>query len=203
MGVVAEHRGRIPTFADVNQDIGRTLGPPGDLYFAWMSVLGSLLAAGILARTYQILAGMGAAGKRTPQMWAMYVAVMVVALSLTAPVEGTHAVDHRYLILGYVRDSGGRPLVRAAVRVVREKTGLAHEAETDAEGFYLVILHLHDEDVLEPFRVTVKRATLRIEARFNPLDPRTPRGTRVDFGDGVARERPEEFAATLERYVSK
>jgi len=75
--VVAEHRGRIPTFADVNRDVGRTLGPPGDLYFAWMSVLGLLLAAGILAWTYQIWAGMGTAGKRTPQMWAMYITSFV------------------------------------------------------------------------------------------------------------------------------
>jgi hypothetical protein len=66
-----------------------------------------------------------------------------------------------------------------------------------------VVLHLHDEDVLEPLRVAVGRATLRIEARFNPLDPRTPRGTRVDVGDSVARERPEEFAATLGRYLRK
>lgn len=128
---------------------------------------------------------------------------MVFALALAVPVAATHVVDHRYVVLGIVRDATGRPLTRAAVRVVREKTGLAYEAETDGEGFYLVILHLHDEDVLEPLRVTVKGATLRIEAQFNPLDPRTPRGTRVDFGDGVARERREEFAATLERYVSK
>ncbi|HXK34457.1 MAG TPA: carboxypeptidase-like regulatory domain-containing protein [Dehalococcoidia bacterium] len=128
---------------------------------------------------------------------------MVFALAPAVPVVATHAVDHRYVVLGTVRDARGRPLTRAVVRVVREKTGLAYEAETDDEGFYLVILHLHDEDVLEPLRVIVRQATSRIEARFNPLDPRTPRGTRVDFGDGVARERPEEFAATLERYVSK
>src|SRR5918996_2965304 len=134
MGVVAEHRGRIPTFADVNQDIGRTLGPPGDLYFAWMRVLGSLLAAGILAWTYQILAGMGAAGKRTPQMWAMYVAVMVVALSLPAPVEGTHAVDHRYLILGYVRDSGGTPPAPGAGPAVPGEKGGAPPSGNPSPG---------------------------------------------------------------------
>lgn len=128
---------------------------------------------------------------------------MVFALAPAVPVAATHVVDHRYVVLGIVRDASGRPVTRAVVRVVREKTGLAYEAKTDGAGFYLVILHLHDEDVLEPLRVTVKRTTLRIEARFNPLDPRALRGTRVDFSDGGARERPEEFAATLERSVSK
>lgn len=131
------------------------------------------------------------------------VAAAALALSLATPVEATHEVNHRYVILGYVRDAAGRPLARIVVRIVREKTGLAYEAETDGDGFYLVILHLHDEDALEPLWVAVGRAALRVEARFDPLDPRTPRGTSVTFTGGVARERPDEFAAALARYVGK
>jgi molybdopterin-containing oxidoreductase family membrane subunit len=66
-----------PTFADVNRDVLRTLAPPGNTYFAWMCVVGLVLSAGILAWTYQIWVGMGAAGKRTPQMWAMYITTFV------------------------------------------------------------------------------------------------------------------------------
>lgn len=88
--------------------------------------------------------------------------------------------------------------------LVRQKTGLTLEAETDADGFYLVIVHLHDGDLLDTLWVAVgPRATLRLKAQFNPFDSRTPRGTGVDFTDGVPRERPEEFATALERYVRK
>ena len=66
-----------PTFADVNRDVLRTLRPPGNLYFAWMCVVGLILVGGILAWTYQIYVGMGAAGKRTPTMWAMYITSFV------------------------------------------------------------------------------------------------------------------------------
>jgi molybdopterin-containing oxidoreductase family membrane subunit len=66
-----------PTFADVNRDVLRTLEPPGPLYFGWMCVVGLILAAGILAWTYQIFIGMGAAGKRTTTMWAMYITSFV------------------------------------------------------------------------------------------------------------------------------
>lgn len=139
----------------------------------------------------------------SPALATVAASVVALTLSLATAVEATHEVNHRYVVLGDVRDATGHPLARTVVRVVREKTGLAHEARTDSDGFYLVILHLHDEDVLEPLRVTAGRATLRVEARFSPLDPRTPRGTKVDVIDGVARERQEEFAAALERYMRK
>ena len=62
-----------PTFADVDRAVLRTLEPPGALYFAWMSVIGLLLAAGILAWTYQIWAGMGTTGVRVPVFWGLYI----------------------------------------------------------------------------------------------------------------------------------
>src|SRR5258708_19489037 len=42
-----------------------------------MCVVGLILTCGIAAWTYQIFFGMGAAGKRTPQMWAMYITTFV------------------------------------------------------------------------------------------------------------------------------
>lgn len=66
-----------PTYEQVNRDVIRTLGPPTPRYYAWMSFTALVLAAGILAWTYQISVGMGAAGKRNPQMWAMYITTFV------------------------------------------------------------------------------------------------------------------------------
>ncbi len=68
---------RQPTYADVNRDVIRTLWTPSPTYFGWMSVVGLILTAGILAWTWQIYIGMGAAGKRTPQNWAMYITSFV------------------------------------------------------------------------------------------------------------------------------
>ena len=135
---------------------------------------------------------------------ALVAAAATPALVLPPAVEAIHQVDHRYVILGYVRDATGRPLPGKVVRVIRQKTGLILEGETDADGFYVVIVHLHDEDMLQALLVSVgPRVTVRLEARFNLFDSRTPRGTRVDFTDGVPRERSEEFATALERYVTK
>src|SRR5215213_8293648 len=68
---------RTPTFGDVNRDVVATLLTPGHLYFAWMCVIGLLLAGFLTAWTYQIYIGMGAAGKRAPTMWAMYITTFV------------------------------------------------------------------------------------------------------------------------------
>ncbi len=123
--------------------------------------------------------------------------------TLPGSAGATHEVDHRYVVLGYVRDDAGRAIAGVTVRVVREKTGLTYFAETDARGFYAAIVHLHDHDVLDRLRVSAGRAAVRIEARFNPLDPRTPRGTRVDFTPREAVERQAMFLETLDGYLTQ
>jgi molybdopterin-containing oxidoreductase family membrane subunit len=74
---VVERPATPPTFSDVNRVVLASLRTPGPLYFAWMCVIGLLLAAFLTAWTYQIYIGMGAAGKRAPQMWAMYITTFV------------------------------------------------------------------------------------------------------------------------------
>src|SRR5437899_10251857 len=74
---MSDGRATSPTYADVTRDVARTLEPPGNLYFSWMSVVALILTAGILAWAGQIWWGMGMAGKRVPQMWAMYITSFV------------------------------------------------------------------------------------------------------------------------------
>lgn len=122
---------------------------------------------------------------------------VVVTLLLAAVASATHDVDHRYVVLGYVRDAQGRPVEQHRVSVVRETTGFSYRAETDADGFYVLIVHLHDEDVLGWLQVTAGQVTIRVEARFNPLNRESHRGTRVDVQSGRAQERREAFADTI------
>ncbi|HEY3099779.1 MAG TPA: NrfD/PsrC family molybdoenzyme membrane anchor subunit [Methylomirabilota bacterium] len=62
-----------PQYADVNRDVLRTLDPPGNLYFAWLTLAALLLLCFIGALTWQIWAGLGVTGLRVPQMWALYI----------------------------------------------------------------------------------------------------------------------------------
>lgn len=124
-------------------------------------------------------------------------------LFFASSAGATHALDHRYLVLGYVRDGAARPVPHSRVRVVREKTGLPYQAETDADGFYLVIVHLHDEDLGDVLQVTTGRATIGVQTRFDPRDAKNYRGTRIDFWGGRAEERREIFFNTLREYLKQ
>src|SRR2546425_6792044 len=68
---MSDGRATSPTYADVTRDVARTLEPPGNLYFSWMSVVALILTAGILAWAGQIWWGMGMAGEPVAPMWAM------------------------------------------------------------------------------------------------------------------------------------
>jgi hypothetical protein len=116
-------------------------------------------------------------------------------------VEATHKVDHRYIVLGYVRDGAGRPARGRDVQVVREKTGLSYRTKTEADGFYVLVVHLHDEDPGDVLEVTAAGAAIRVQARFDPRDTATHRGTRVDFEASRVSERPAMFPETLARYL--
>jgi Ni/Fe-hydrogenase subunit HybB-like protein len=62
-----------PQYADVNRDVVHTLDPPGNLYFAWVSLAGLLLLCFVLALSWQTYVGLGVTGLRVPQMWGLYI----------------------------------------------------------------------------------------------------------------------------------
>ena len=128
---------------------------------------------------------------------------VATGLALAGPAEATHEVTHRYVVLGYVRDGAGRPAPGTEVRVTREKTALVSRGRTGPDGLYVVIVHLHDEDLLDRLEVRTGEAAIRVEACFNPLNVRAERGTRVDFAAAKAVERQEMFARTLEEYLKR
>lgn len=126
---------------------------------------------------------------------------MLVLLSGTA--GSTHEVSHRYVVLGYVKDAKDRPLPGVKIELVREKTGLPYAAETDRQGFYLVVVHLHDEDASDRLRVTAGKVAATVIARFDPKNQSEERGTRLDFLGTKTVERSSWFAGTLKRFLAR
>ena len=131
----------------------------------------------------------------------MLALVLVVAGARAG--DATHLPDHRFLVLGFVTDGEGRPVAGARVVVTRLKTGLEHPTTTERDGFYLVVLHLHDENQGEPLGLDAKGVKGEVRARFDPHDKKVERGTRVDVrADRVVENRPA-FAETLRAYLSR
>ena len=133
-------------------------------------------------------------------------AVALIALACVfggGTARATHLPDHRFLVLGFVTDAEGRPVPDARVVVTRLKTGYEYPTSTERDGFYLVILHLHDEDEGERLSIDAKGVRGEIRARFDVSDKKLERGTRVDVrGDRLVETR-SAFAETLRDYLSR
>ena len=135
--------------------------------------------------------------------WARVLAVCVAGLALPFSAAAEHEVFYRYVVLGYVKDVKGVPLPGISVELTREKTGFSYLAETDAQGFYIIVSRLGDESVGE--RLTVKAGPLStaIIARFDPKNHTDHRGTRLDFLGPKPVERASWFAGTLKRFLAQ
>jgi hypothetical protein len=128
---------------------------------------------------------------------------IVGALLLAAGAAATHAPDHRFIVLGVVTDAEGRPLAGVPVVVTRLKTGLPYRTKTERDGFYLVVLHLHDEDEGDRLRVTANGARGELVARYDVADKKVERGTRVDVRGGQVVEDRRAFAESLRAYLGR
>ena len=122
---------------------------------------------------------------------------------LTAAVAGAeHAPEFRYVVLGYVTDTAGKPVAGVPIQVVRDKTGLAYAGSTDSAGFYVVVVRLTDESLGEPLTVRLGERTSGITVRFDPANHREERGTRVDVKGTHFVETPATFKSTLNRFLA-
>lgn len=127
----------------------------------------------------------------------------LVALLVLPPAAAEHEVFYRYVVLGYVKDAKGAAREGVTLELIRDKTGFSYLAETDAQGFYVIVARLGDENAGE--RLTVKAGSLAttITARFDPGDHKGDRGTRLDFLGTRPVERASWFAATLKRFLAQ
>ena len=138
-----------------------------------------------------------------PARSAVALLVLTALLGAATTARATHLPDHRFLVLGYVTDADGKPVAGARVIVTRLKTGLEHPTTTERDGFYLVVLHLHDENLGEALRVDAKGVKGEVRARFEVSDKKVERGTRVDVRNGRLVENRSAFAETLRAYLSR
>jgi hypothetical protein len=132
----------------------------------------------------------------------LIIGAVALAIAFAGAGSAEHALPFRFVVLGFVTDTGGRPVADHPILVVREKTGLAYRSATDASGFYVVVLRLGDESAGEPLTLSIGPApTVRIVARFDPANHADERGTRVDLVAGRVVERAQSFRPTLREFL--
>ena len=128
-------------------------------------------------------------------------ALIASVLPTVVPALAEHAASYRFIVLGYVKDQGGRALPNQDVELVRDKTGFSYLGTTDEKGFFVVIARLGDESAGEQLTLKVADATTPLVARFDPENHRDERGTRVDVQAGRFVERASWFRPTLANFL--
>jgi hypothetical protein len=130
---------------------------------------------------------------------ALLLGVLTLCLPRLAGAE--HEVYYRYLVLGYIKDGKGKPTQNSTVELIRDKTGFSYLADTDAQGFFILVARLGDESAGESLTMKVGKSRTRIIARFTPANHEDARGTRVDLEGTRFVERSSWFASTLTRFL--
>jgi hypothetical protein len=113
-----------------------------------------------------------------------------LAVLLPATAWATHENDHRFTVSGYVRDKAGRPVkdARVLARDLGDQSVDPVTTYADNEGYYQVVLHLHDKNAGDAVLISAKdeRAGFdeikKIRAEFDPKDRHTERQAKVSFG---------------------
>ena len=135
--------------------------------------------------------------------WARVLSFSLVGLALASSAGAEHEVFYRYVVLGYVKDVKGAPLRGVSIKLIREKTGFSYLADTNTQGFYVIIARLGDESVGERLQVKAGSLIATLVARFDPKNHAADRGTRLDFLGKKVVEEPTLFAPTLKRFLTQ
>ena len=102
----------------------------------------------------------------------------------------THEMDHRFTISGHVRDQDGKSVrdVRVYAKDLRDQTVEPATSYANGEGFYKLMLHLHNSNLGDPIQISAidERAGVNevttIKAEFDPKDKHSERQATVNFG---------------------
>jgi mono/diheme cytochrome c family protein len=107
------------------------------------------------------------------------------AVETPKPVFVKTKVEHGFIVYGYVRDGGGKPVpgVEVQAKPLKEH-GHAGTAKTNDEGYYEIFLHLHNEDAGTKVVVSAKGAQKEFVANYDPNDKVTKRQASVDLAVG-------------------
>jgi hypothetical protein len=93
-----------------------------------------------------------------------------------------HEVDHRFTVQGRICGDEGEGIGDSVVSVKDIRADISGKGKTDSDGFYKIVLHLHNENQGDPLVVQSGKfkATGRVE--LDPDDPETERIITINLG---------------------
>lgn len=93
----------------------------------------------------------------------------------------THLPNHRYTVWGEIRYEDNTPAAHITIVMLIKDGQTLGEVQTDEQGKYRILLHVHDQDVYKIFDMRVNNVTRKVRLLFDPNDKKTERGQRIDL----------------------
>jgi len=129
-------------------------------------------------------------GRQNGAAWLAAAGCVLVSAALPVVVLATHEADHRFTVEGYVCGPDGKTVSSTEVLVKDTKLSYGQVVKTDADGYYRVTFHLHDNNLGDPLLIEAKGEQQNHKVRFDPEDRESERKIRVDFGSGCDTSSP-------------
>ena len=123
--------------------------------------------------------------------------VLLIAPAGVPAARAEHEIYYRYIVIGFVKDAQGRPVVGRELELIRDKTGFSYLGRTDDTGFFLIVARLGDEGAGESLTLRAGPTATRLVAVFDPANHTEHRGARVDLEGARFVEQRATFQATL------
>ena len=93
-----------------------------------------------------------------------------------------HAVDHRFTVTGRFCGDDGEGIGGGVVSVKNTRADISGKGKTDSDGFYEVVLHLHNENQGDPLVVESGEFESAGRVDLDPNNPKTERMATINLG---------------------
>ena len=108
---------------------------------------------------------------------------IIAGCLLFTNVQADHEPDHRYNIRGYVLDGSQQGIANLTVQAF-SKGKLLGDSKTNADGYYSMHLHLHDEDYHRILKLRAGSYEAELRVTFDRGDETIARIHEANFVDG-------------------
>lgn len=114
-----------------------------------------------------------------------FILAALLSLCTLFPVSvlyALHEVDHRFTVEGRICGDDGEGIGAAVVSVKNTRADISGNGKTDSDGFYKVVLHLHNENQGDPLVVQGGEFESTGRVELDPDDPKTERIVTINLG---------------------
>jgi len=118
-----------------------------------------------------------------PSFMRLVIIFLFAGCLLSTNLWADHEPDHRYNVQGYVLDADQRGTSNLAVQVFSEGKSLG-STQTNKDGYYSLILHLHDEDYNRIIKLRAGPHRADIKVTFDVNDAISARIHKANFING-------------------